>query len=241
MTLSWTIDKLGPICRTAEDCAVVLAAVNGADGIDRSAQDVPFVWDGTRGLEGIRVGYFEDAFDVPGESQARDRQVLEVLSGLGVDLEPVEFPSGFPTPALRLILAAEAAASFDDLTRSGLDELLEDQTESGWPNAFRTARLIPAVEYIQAARARTMLIRALDEAWTDFDVIVTPSFAENILLATNLSGHPAVVVPNGMSAIAMPGSISFIGRVWGDAGALHVAHAYQNATEHHLARPARFL
>jgi len=240
MTLSWTIDKLGPICRSVEDCALVLAALNGADGVDRAAQDVPFVWDGSRGLEGIRVGFLESAFDAPGESQIRDREVLEVLSGLGVDLQVVGFPGGFPIPALRLILAAEAAASFDDLTRSGLDGLLEDQTESGWPNAFRTARLIPAVEYLQAARARTLLIRALDAAWTEVDVIVTPTFAEDVLLATNLSGHPTVVVPNGFRALGTPGSISFIGRVWGDAAALHVARAYQNATAHHLARPARF-
>jgi Asp-tRNA(Asn)/Glu-tRNA(Gln) amidotransferase A subunit family amidase len=218
----------------------VLAAVNGADGVDRAAQEVPFVWDGTRGLEGIRVGYLGSAFEVPGETQARDLAVLEALSGLGVDLQVVEFPGGFPTPALRLILAAEAAASFDDLTRLGLDELLEDQTEAGWPNAFRTARLVPAVEYLQAARARTLLIEALEAAWADVDVIVTPTFAEGVLLATNLSGHPTVVVPNGFQALGTPGSISFVGRVWGDAAALHLARAYQNATNHHLARPARF-
>jgi Asp-tRNA(Asn)/Glu-tRNA(Gln) amidotransferase A subunit family amidase len=240
MTLSWTIDKLGPICRSAEDCAIVLAAVNGADGVDRAAQDVPFVWEGSRGLEGIRVGYLESAFAAPGESQGRDRAVLEVLAGLGVDLQAVEFPRGFPVPALSLILAAEAAASFDDLTRSGLDELLEDQSEAGWPNAFRTARLLPAVEYLQASRARTLLMQALDVAWQGVDVIVTPTFARDVLLATNLSGHPMVVVPNGFLATRTPGSISFIGRVWGDAAALHVARAYQNATAHHLARPPRF-
>jgi Asp-tRNA(Asn)/Glu-tRNA(Gln) amidotransferase A subunit family amidase len=240
MTLSWTIDKLGPICRSAEDCAVVLAVLNGADGVDRAAQDVPFVWDGGRDLEGIRVGYLESAFDVPAESQARDRAVLEVLAGLGVELQPVGFPRGFPVSALRLILAAEAAASFDDLTRSGLDELLEDQTETGWPNAFRTARFVPAVEYLQASRARTRLIEALEVAWRDVDVVVAPTFTEDLLLATNLSGHPTVVVPNGFQALGTPGSISFIGRVWGDAAALHVARAYQNSTGHHLARPARF-
>jgi Asp-tRNA(Asn)/Glu-tRNA(Gln) amidotransferase A subunit family amidase len=240
MTLSWTIDKLGPICRSVEDCALVLAALNGADGVDLSARDVPFVWDGARGLEGIRVGYLEAAFEAPGDTQARDLEVLDVLSGLGIDLRAVGFPAGFPTPALRLILAAEAAASFDDLTRSGLDELLEDQTESGWPNAFRTARLVPAVEYLQAARARTLLMQALEAAWSGVDVIVAPTFSEDLLLATNLSGHPAVVVPSGFQALGTPGSISFIGRVWDDAAALHVARAYQDATNHHLARPPRF-
>ena len=124
--------------------------------------------------------------------------------------------------------------------RSGRVDLLEDQTESGWPNAFRTARLVPAVEYVQAARARTLLMRALDVMWGAVDVVVSPTFAEDVILATNLSGHPTVVVPNGFELDGTPGSISFIGRVWGDAAALHVARAYQNATDHHLSRPARF-
>ena len=177
MTLSWTVDKVGPICRSIEDCALVLSAIQGADGLDRSARDIPFVWEADRDLDGIRVGYLEQAFEVQGESQARDLAVLESLSSAGVALQPVDFPGDFPLTALRLTVSAEAAASFDTLTRSGRDDLLLGQEEEDWPNTFRADRLIPAVEYIQANRARAMLIEALDEAWSEVDVVVTPTLA----------------------------------------------------------------
>jgi Asp-tRNA(Asn)/Glu-tRNA(Gln) amidotransferase A subunit family amidase len=230
MTLSWTMDKLGPICRSAEDCALVLSAIHGADGLDSSARDVPFEWD----------GYVPRAFEEPGDSRTQDTAVLDALATLGASPRPVEFPDDVPVSALRLILSVESAASFDALTRSGRDELLQDQTESGWPNAFRTGRLIPAVEYLQANRARTMLIEALAEAWADIDVLVTPSFAQDVILATNLSGHPTVVVPNGFRRDGTPTSISFVGGVWKDAEALHVARAFQSASDYHLRRPSGF-
>ena len=149
-------------------------------------------------------------------------------------------PDRFPLGALRVILSAEAAAAFDDLTRSGMDDELVRQTPGSWPNTFRTARLIPAVEYLQANRVRTMLMGAMDAAMADVDVLVTPSFADGVLLMTNLTGHPAVVLPHGFTEERTPVSFSFIGGLWKDAEALRLAKAYQDATGHHLRHPPAF-
>jgi Asp-tRNA(Asn)/Glu-tRNA(Gln) amidotransferase A subunit family amidase len=150
-----------------------------------------------------------------------------------------------PIPsALRIILDAEAAAAFDELTRSGRDDLLVQQTSGSWPNTFRTARLIPAVEYIQANRVRTMVMHALDAALDGIDVLVAPSFGggrnDSVLLMTNLTGHPATVVPNGFTEEGTPSSISFIGRLWGDADTLRVAKAYQDVTDFNRRIPPLF-
>ncbi|TVP56795.1 MAG: amidase [Gemmatimonadales bacterium] len=240
MALSWSMDKIGPLCRSVEDCALVLGAIQGEDLLDRTVRDVPFRWDGEQGIEGLRVGYFASAFEGDGDRAPIDRRVLEVLRGLGVELHPVGLPEDLPIGALRTILSAEAAAAFDELTRSGQDELLVRQDTGAWPNTFRTARFIPAVEYIQANRVRTILMGALDRAWADVDVVVTPSYASSLLLATNLTGHPAVVLPHISQAEADPLSISFVGGLWKDAEALRVAKAYQDASGHHLERPPGF-
>jgi Asp-tRNA(Asn)/Glu-tRNA(Gln) amidotransferase A subunit family amidase len=241
MALSWSMDKLGPICRSVEDCALVLGAIHGADGLDPTARDVPFRWDGEAGPEGIRVGYLASAFEGDEERVPADRRVLGVLRGLGVELHPVELPDELPVGALRTILSAEAAAAFDYLTRSGQDGLLVRQDPGAWPNILRTARFIPAVEYIQANRARTLLMEALDRAWEGVDVVVTPSFASGLLLTTNLTGHPVVVLPHAsQEGGASPLSISFVGGLWKDAEALMVAKAYQDATDFHRRRPPGF-
>jgi Asp-tRNA(Asn)/Glu-tRNA(Gln) amidotransferase A subunit family amidase len=240
MALSWSMDKLGPICRSVEDCALVLEAVHGADGRDPTARSVPFPWDGEEGVQGLRVGYVPEAFQGDGATADFDRAALQVFRDMGVDLVPMALPDRFPLGALRVILSAEAAAAFDDLTRSGVDDELVRQTPGSWPNTFRTARFIPAVEYIQANRVRTMLMGAMDAAMTDVDVLVTPSFADGVLLMTNLTGHPAVVLPNGFTPEMTPVSLSFIGGLWKDAEALRLAKAYQDATGHHLRHPAAF-
>jgi Asp-tRNA(Asn)/Glu-tRNA(Gln) amidotransferase A subunit family amidase len=255
MALSWSMDKIGPICRTAEDCALVFAAIHGADGKDPTARTVPFEWDGAAGLAGLRVGYLRAGFGR--EPQGRDDEerarsaraialenaALETLRerarAAGVDLVPVDLPDDLPVGALRIILTAEAGAAFDELTRSGRDDLLVSQGPNAWPNTFRQARMIPAVEYIQANRVRTMLMAQMESALADVDVFITPSYAGNVLLITNLTGHPAVVVPNGMID-GHPTSISFVGNLWKDAEALRVAKAYQDATEFHRGVPERF-
>ncbi len=240
MALSWTMDKLGPICRSAEDCAIVFHHIHGADGLDPSARTLPFNWDPERKISELRIGIWESGFSSEYETKQFDQQTLEVLRGLGAKLVPVELPDQYPVQALRIILSAEAAAAFDDLTRSNRDDLLTRQEPSGWPNSFRRSRFIPAVEYIQANRVRTLLMQAMERVMADIDVLVTPTFGGNQLLITNLTGHPAAVVPNGFRENGTPTSITFIGRLFGEAEALAVAKAYQDATDFHLRRPPAF-
>lgn len=240
MALSWSMDKLGPLCRSVEDCALVLSQIQGPDGLDRSVREVPFQWDGEAGLEGLRVGTLADGFGREGEVGRMDREVLRTLEGMGVEMTEVALPDDLPVGAMRFVLSAEAAAAFDELTRSGRDDLLTRQQSGSWPNTFRSARLIPAVEYLQANRARTLLLSALDRMWEGVDVVVSPPYASSLLLATNLSGHPAVVLPHGFQEDGTPSSISFVGGLWKDAEALRVARAYQEATDHHRRRPSEF-
>jgi len=244
MALSWSMDKLGPICRTVEDCAAVFAAIRGPDGLDPAVIDRPFNWPLGAEARSLKVGFVQSAFEHDrGDEQAQWRQsdlnTLQVLRELGFDLVPIELPE-FPTSAMAFILSAEAAAAFDELTRSGRDDLLVRQVKNAWPNTFRQARLIPAVEYVQANRARTLLMRQMAEATSGVDVYVCPSFVGSNLLLTNLTGHPCVVLPNGFRDNGTPTSITFNGKLFGETELLAVAAAYQGATEHHLRRPGGF-
>lgn len=253
MALAWSMDKAGAIARSVEDCAVVLGAIHGADGLDRAAVDRPFAWPSTRDPKTLRIGYVEDLFDAdytkmaekdeekPGlqEWKAFDRKTLDTLRGMGFALQPVKLPSSVPVSALAAILSAEAAAAFDELTRTGKDATLVRQVADAWPTVFRQGQLIPAVEYIRANRLRTMLLRAMEEMFAGIDVYVVPSFGGDNLLLTNLTGHPAVVVPNGfLSKEGTPTSITFQGRLFGESDVLAVAHAYQQATGVQLRRPS---
>ncbi len=237
MVLSWSMDKLGPICRRVEDCALVLAAINGPDGYDRSVYDVPFRWDARAGLKGLRIGYFKDGFENNRRSKEIDEAALEVVRKQAGTLIPFAMPDDLPVNALRIILTAEAAAAFDDLTMSGrVDELVD----SSWPESFRQARFTPAVEYIEASRVRALLMQKMHDAMRDVDVFVTPSFAGSVLLTTNLTGHPTAVLPDGFNDQGSPVSISFVGKLWNEAAALAVAKAYQDATDWHNRQPPEF-
>lgn len=240
MALAWSMDKLGPICRSVTDCGLVFSAIYGPDGKDPTVHDRPFEWSPSRGLDGLRVGYLKAAFDADHATKAFDEKALDVLRGMGVTLLPVNLPADLPTGGLRIILTAEAAAAFDEVTRSGKDDQMVQQTRNAWPNTFRTARFIPAVEYIQANRIRTLLMLRFDEFMGPIDLFVTPSFASNLLQITNLTGHPALVVPNGFDSNGGPVSISFIGRLFGEADLLSVGEAYQAATNFHRQRPRKF-
>lgn len=250
MALSWSMDKLGPICRSVEDCALVLDAIHGPDGKDNSAIAATFNWDATLSPRNVRVGYVKSAFDMPmmdprddkrtlHGSKTFDDRALKVLRGMGVKLIPLELPD-LPYDAMRFILTAEAAAAFDELTRSNRDAELVQQTRVDWANTFRTARFIPAVDYINANRLRSKAIIAWDELMKRVDVIVTPTSATNLaqLVATNLTGHPAVILRNGFRADGTPVSLTFLGGLFEEAKLLAVAHAYQQATGFHLVRPA---
>jgi Asp-tRNA(Asn)/Glu-tRNA(Gln) amidotransferase A subunit family amidase len=235
MALSWSMDKLGPICRSVEDCAIVFNAIYGPDGKDQTVYDVPFKYDPSLNLKGMKIGYLKSAFDSVKTNKAISDSVLTVLTKLGAKLVPKELPKR-AIGDLSIILSAEAAAAFDDLTRSGKDSMLVRQIKNAWPNAFRSSRFIPAVEYIQANRVRTLVIRDMQELFKDVDVYVTPSFGDNLLL-TNLTGHPCVVVPDGFTKEGTPTSISFIGRLFGEGKLLAVAKKYQDATDFHTKHP----
>lgn len=235
MALSWSMDKIGPICRTVEDCALVFNAILGPDGKDLTVFDLPFNWDPVLDLEDIRIGFLKKAFERDYRNKERDEAVLEVFRSLGAELVPFELPD-FPVYNLSFILNAEAAAAFDELTRSGRDDLLVRQSRGAWPNSFRQARLIPAVEYIQANRLRTLLIQMMAEKMKGIDVYIAPSGGSNLLF-TNLTGHPAVGVPNGFRENGSPTSICLIGNLFEEAKTLRAAKAYQDATGFHLKHP----
>jgi len=236
MALSWTMDKIGPIARSVEDCAIVFDAIYGPDEKDFTVTDYAFNYDATLDVKSLRVGYVASAFDVERDNQVNDETSLEVLRSLGIDLIPIELPD-LPVDKLEYILMAEAAAAFDDLTRSNADDQLARQVADAWPNVFRAARLIPAVEYVQANRLRTLAMQAMRDLMDKIDVYVAPSFNNSNLMLTNLTGHPAVVVPNGVDAKGGSSSITFTGKLYGEAATLSVAKAYQDATRFHLRQP----
>ncbi|MDC0711728.1 amidase [Stigmatella sp. ncwal1] len=272
MALSWTMDKIGPICRSVEDCALVLSAIHGPDGVDRSVKPAAFNWDAGFDWKTLRVGYLKNGFDAPvlqaeaTPEQTRDfaRRVydtqyltgaLKTLRSMGVKLIPLALPTDFPLGALTPVLTAEAAAAFDALTVSGRDALLTEHGPQEWPNLFRVARFSPAVDYLQAQRARTLVMEAMARLFAEVDVIVTPSSGPQ-LTATNLTGHPAVIVPNGVRGedaplpehpddghpenVGGPGtpvSLTFLGNLYADARLAAFARAYQERTPFHRMRP----
>ncbi|MEE9554989.1 MAG: amidase [candidate division Zixibacteria bacterium] len=239
MALSWSMDKLGPICRTVEDCALVFDAIRGQDGIDQSVFDPAFNYKPNIDLKKLKIGYLKKDFDQDSTFRNQNSAALEKLRQLGVNLIEIELPD-MPIEAMQIILSAEAAAAFDELTRSNRDDLLVRQIRNAWPNAFRSARFIPAVEYIQANRLRTKLIAEMAELMSNIDLYISPSFEGDNLLLTNLTGHPCVVLPNGFNEDGEPVSITFIGRLYDDATLLAAVERYQNATDFHTQHPPLF-
>ena len=251
MALSWSMDKIGPMCRSVEDCALVFSAIYGPDGRDMSLTDEAFVWDPALDPQQLRVAYVPSAFELDNASLAEADEAqaaytragirncqrdLQVLRDAGFDLQEIELPET-ETDALYLILVAEAAAAFDEITLDDRVSSMRRQDDEAWPNTLRAARFIPAVEYINANRIRTQLMQNMAQLMRDIDVFVVPSFAANALRITNYTGHPTVVVPNGFSDRHTPTSISFIGGLYQEAETLSVAKAYQDATDWHLQYP----
>jgi Asp-tRNA(Asn)/Glu-tRNA(Gln) amidotransferase A subunit family amidase len=289
MALAWSMDKLGPMCRAVEDCALVFNSIYGVDGQDRATMhNAAFNWDATLDPKSLRVGYLKNDFELPppvpepprqekelteDEKKRReedranrelalarrkydkqfDDAALEKLRGMGINLIAVEMPK-MPVQAIRSMLLAEAAAAFDELTRSGRDKLLTAQTANDWPNTFRAARFIPAVEYVNASRARMILMQKMQDVFRNVDVIVAPTFSTQLVI-TNFTGHPAVILPNGFrgpdappartpqaeiqggGGPGTPVSLTFLGDLFGEAKLLLLAKAYQDATGFHLKRP----
>jgi len=237
MALSWSMDKLGPICRTVEDCAIVFNAILGKDDQDQSVINAPFQFDGNKkDLKGIKIAYLKKDFEGKYPNKTQDSLTLVVMKKLGAELIPLELPN-LPSNDISFLLSVEAAAAFDELTRSGKDDLMVRQVKNAWPNAFRSARLIPAVEYLQANRHRTLLIQEFNNRLKGIDVYLSPAFASRNLTMTNLTGHPCVVLPNGFRAEGRPTSITFMGKLFGEGKLLQVAKIYQDATDFHLKHP----
>ncbi len=236
MALSWSMDKIGPICRTVEDCALVFNAIYGPDPGDQTLYDVPFNYSSKIDLKKLTVGYVKADFDSAKINRDQNDASLAKLRAMGVTLIPIEMPK-LPVSDLHIILSAEAGAAFDDLTRSGKDDMLVRQIKNAWPNAFRSSRFIPAVEYIQANRVRYILIQEMAKLMARIDLYVAPSVEGDNSLLTNLTGHPCVVVPNGFTKENTPTSITFIGRLFDEGKLLGFARAYQQATDFHLKHP----
>lgn len=238
MALSWSMDKIGPICRTVEDCALVFNAIHGPDGIDQTLYDAPFNYDARLDARKLRVGFLQEDFEnQSGVRKTNDLAALRTLRNLGIELKPVELPQ-YPVNNISFVLSTEAAAAFDELTLSGQDDWLRQQGAGSWPNTFRRRRLVPAVEFLQAQRIRWLMVQDTARVFETVDVIVAPSQSGRSLLLGNLTGHPCVVVPNGFSTNNTPTSLCFIGKLFGEAELLAVAKTFQDATDFHRQHPA---
>ena len=237
MALCWSLDKIGPICRSAEDCAMVLQAIAGPDLKDQSVIDAAFNyqtnWKNNRKL---KIGYLKTAFDRNYPFHSQDSTALQTLRNMGYELVPIELPN---MGDIGFILDAEAAAAFDDLTRSGRDDLLVRQIKRAWPNVFRQARFIPAVEYIRANRLRAKLIENMAKVFEGIDLYVNPSFASASLAITNYTGHPSITVPDGFRD-GKPTSITFTGKLFDEGTIVAVAQAFQERTDFEGRRPGGF-
>jgi len=237
MALSWSMDKIGPICRTVEDCAIVFKTIYGPDGMDQTLYDLPFNYDPKINLKKLRIGYLKGDFEKEkGERKEHDERTLKKMRELGVDLIPIELPN-YRLGNISFVLSTEGAAAFEELTRGGHDDLLKQQESGSWPNTFRQRRFVPAVEYIQAQRIRYLLIQETAKVFDKVDLFLAPSLSGRSTLLSNLTGHPCVVVPNGFTKAGTPTSICFIGKLFGEAEILAVAKTYQDATDFHRQHP----
>jgi Asp-tRNA(Asn)/Glu-tRNA(Gln) amidotransferase A subunit family amidase len=233
MSLAWSMDKIGPIARSIEDCALIFDAIHGHDGLDSTAVDQPFSWPLQTNFADLKIGFIEEP-----SRPLEKRPELRVLRELGLELTPIKLPTEYPLHAITLMLDTEAAAVFDELTRHHVSEGL-----NSWPETFRQGQFVPAVEYLRAARVRTLLVRSMSRLMKTVDLYVGSG---NDLVITNLTGHPSVVFPGSLQDInGRPGprSITLTGQLYGESTLLAVAHAYQQATGHHREHPPmeRFL
>lgn len=240
MALSWSMDKIGPIARSARDCAIVFETINGTDGKDLTVVDAPFMYNAAKDIKTMKVGYVKELFERDYSNKTNDSLTLIQFESLGINLQEVTLPDDIPTSSLSIILASEASAAFDLLTRSNRDSMLVNQKKNAWPNYFRTSRFISAVDYINANRIRSLLIEELNNTLKDYDAVLVPSFGGNQLLMTNLTGNPCVVFPNGFNDEGSPTSFSIIGNLYEEGKLLELAAAYQQVTKHDNTHPEYF-
>jgi Asp-tRNA(Asn)/Glu-tRNA(Gln) amidotransferase A subunit family amidase len=242
MVLSWSLDKAGPICRSAEDAAIVYAFIHGTDGNDPSAIRHTFNYTGKTDFTKLRIAYPENYFKQL-KADAPEWKVIETYRSLGADVKAINFPDSamYPVNFIRIILSSESAAAFDELTRTNRDDLIERQDKGFWPNSFRAARTIPAVEYINANRYRSQLCERMNAFMNNYDVLIVPSFSGRQLSMTNLTGNPVVVMPIGFNQTGSPLSITLIGNLYDEATILAAAKAFQDKTDFNKKHPAKFM
>lgn len=244
MTLSWSLDKVGPICRSAEDAAVVFNYIHGTDGLDQSAVNKPFNYQPKADVKKMRVAYAKNYYDRITDTSRSEWKVLEAYKQMGVELVPINFPDSgqYHYAIMDIVIGAECAAAFDDFTRTNLDDEMTRQGRGDWPNSFRISRFVPAVEYINANRHRYLLMQQVNEAMKDIDVLICPTRGSgNQGAITNLTGHPVVCVPTGFDKRNnLPTSITLIGKLYDEATILAAAKAYQDATQWDEMHPVMF-
>jgi Asp-tRNA(Asn)/Glu-tRNA(Gln) amidotransferase A subunit family amidase len=242
MALSWSLDKVGPICRSAEDAAVVFNYIHGTNGLDVSAVNMPFNYTGKADWKKIKIGYAKNYFDKVDTSSV-DWKVLDAYRKMGANVQSVVFPDStvYNFDMMGIIISSECGAAFDEFTRSELDEQMTRQTRNDWPNIFRVSRLIPAVEYINANRHRTILKEKVNQLFDQYDVVICPTWASgNQSAITNLTGNPAICVPTGFNKQQLPTSITLLGKLYSEATLLAAAKALQDVTTWDDVHPPMF-
>jgi Asp-tRNA(Asn)/Glu-tRNA(Gln) amidotransferase A subunit family amidase len=241
MALSYSLDKAGPICRSAEDAAIVFNYLHGTDGKDQAAVDMPFNYTGKVDFSKIKIAYAKYYFN-HGDTLGNELKVLDVYRKLGAQLIPVDFPDSavYNFDIMSIIISAECAAQFDEFTRGELDDMMTRQGKNDWPNQFRSARFIPAVEYINAYRHRYLLMLKVNEVISKYDVFICPTYGGNQVAITNLTGHPALCFPTGFNKNKLPTNITLVGNLYSEATMLAVAKAFQDATDFDKQHPELF-
>jgi len=241
MTLCWSLDKAGPICRSAEDAAIVFNYLHGTDGKDAAAVNMPFNYTGKADLSKMKIAYAKNYFGEK-DTLGNENAVLDVFRKAGAQLIPVDFPDStiYNFDIIGIVIGAESAAAFDSFTRTDLDDKMTRQGKGEWPNYFRASRFIPAVEYVNANRHRYLLMQKVNEVIEKYDVIICPTWVGNQASITNLTGHPAVSIPTGFNKNNSPTSITLVGKLYDEATLLAIAKVYQDATQWNKLHPAFF-
>lgn len=245
MTLSWSLDKVGPICRSADDAAVVFNSIHGTDGVDASAVNMPFNYKTSIDIKKMKIGYAKNYFDKIKDTSRTEWKVLDTYKKMGATLIPVDFPDSgvYNFNVMNIVISAECAAAFDDFTRNNIDDEMTRQGKFDWPNSFRVARVMSAVEYINANRHRYLLMQKINSVMKNFDAVICPTRnSGNQTAITNLTGHPVVCVPTGFDKrFNTPTSITIIGNLYSEATILAIAKKYQDNTEWNKMHPAMFM
>ena len=238
MSLSWSMDKVGPMCRNAEDCAIVFSIIQGKDEKDKTTTSIPFSFDPKMDIKTLKVAYLRD--DIEKDTTKGKSNLLKALTTfkeMGIEPTPVNLPKDVPYDGFDIILRAESGAFFDELVRSGEVDIMVEQHKRSRANSLRQSRFIPAVEYLQANRHRQILIEKMHQIMKDYDVLISPSFGNKQLVITNLTGHPVIAIPTGLDDEKLPTSLTLVGNLYDEGKILLMAKHFQEVTEYDELHP----